>query len=548
MLRVIFAALILALLIFPSSEISQETGSNSIDSVAQQSVVDDSGVDLNSIQPVFRNLPAIGAVLQATSLEEVLEADEQPNAQPFASPIPVASPNLIPPPRPIAPPPPTAPPQPIAPPPIAPPTASNSNNQANYSPLKASLLQTETQSSPFNSSPFSSSPYGESFFSPNTQPSRPETPDEPLMGSKLPAAYHSSVSVTDEIQPETPKYFAEDSVLVDEPVLVEPTVVAPVVCSQCQSGSCAGCKQSSGGCGCRSGSRERKRTRLGRFIQGVHAGICNDDPCYQPEWTMLANASLFTDAVRPQSRQRFRWDYNDEYLFPDRAEFLWARSGSLGPAPERSINFHELTAYVETGSDKFSFFVETPYRSISLDSGGHFAGVGDITVGTKTLLHDTALTQVALQFETQVPSATPTKGLSNGHVSLEPSLLFGIQASPKSFLQAQIGEWIPIAGDTTFAGALLRYSVSYNRTLFEMPSNTSLTGTIEYSGISFQDGAYTDPDTLLPVSASNESIGLLGTGLRLNICDKMNFGFGVQYGVTDISPRTAFRTEIQFRH
>ena len=113
---------------------------------------------------------------------------------------------------------------------------------------------------------------------------------------------------------------------------------------------------------------------------------------------------------------------------------------------------------------------------------------------------------------------------------------------------AQIGEWSPIAGDTTFAGALLRYSVSYNRTLFEMPSNTSLTGTIEYSGISFQDGAYTDPDTLLPVSASNESIGLLGTGLRLNICDKMNFGFGVQYGVTDISPRTAFRTEIQFRH
>ena len=379
---------------------------------------------------------------------------------------------------------------------------------------------------------------------------RPENPSPLSFGASTPF-----VAPNGQVQPPSQSFNAPSQDFFTakpdlQPVFANPINVAPVRCAQCQSTSCRGCRQSNCGCGGIGCERcqLRGRTRLGRFLQGVYAGICNPDPCYQSQWTMLANASLFTDAARPQSRQRFRWDFNDEYLFPDRAEFLWARSGRLGPAAERSINFHELSVYVETGSEKFSFFVETPYRSIDLESGGHFAGFGDITTGTKTLLHDTELLQIGFQFETQIISASPSKGLSNGHVSLEPSLLFGVQVSPRSFFQAQIGEWIPIAGDPTFAGALLRYSASYNRTLIETASNTSLIGTIEFSGLSFQDGAFTDPTTLQPVSASNESIGMLGPGFRLNICDKFNIGFGAQFGVTEISPQALYRTEIQFRH
>lgn len=263
---------------------------------------------------------------------------------------------------------------------------------------------------------------------------------------------------------------------------------------------------------------------------------------------MLANAGLFTESVQPQNRQRFRWEYSDNYRFPDRAEYLWARSGGEGPAAENSINLHELSMLVETGSERFSFFVKTPYRSIYLESGGHFAGLADLTTGTKTLLHDTELLKVAMQFETHIPSANPLKGLGNGHVSLEPSLLFGIHLSERSFLQARIGEWIPIGGNPEFAGALLKYSTSYNRTLLGRVDSTSLIGMLEFSGISFQDGAYTDPITLLPVPASNRNLGRFGGGLRLNICNRFNVGFGAQFGLSDDAPDAVVRTEIQFRH
>ncbi|MFK7768198.1 MAG: hypothetical protein AB8B55_13320 [Mariniblastus sp.] len=528
-----------ALLVFSLPHVqSQETDDNFFDPAVREAVVvDDFGLELDSIETTFSSLPAIGSVVQTGGFANDVVAgskklETQFGGTSFAAPQASGQTQAV------------APPQPIN---------SNVNDNSYYSPSGSSLTRLRTQPEPFSSNT------NDGGYNPLTgsKLARPESPGEPKAATKLPVTLIAPTSVasvasespqafpSQKNQTETPEYFVQD------PVVMDSTVVAPVVCYQCESASCVGCNQSSCDCGetgCRRCSRNRGRTRLGRFFQGVHAGICNDDPCYQPQWTMLANASLFTDSARPQSRQRFRWDYNDTYLFPDRAEYLWARSGVLGPAPERSINFHELSMYVETGSDKFSFFVETPYRSIYLDSGGHFAGFADITTGTKTLLHDTSLVQVALQFETHVLTSSPTKGLSNGHITLEPSLLFGIQASPRSFLQGQIGQWIPIAGDPTFAGGVLKYSASYNRTLIQSASNTSLTGTIEYSGLSFQDGAYTDPATFLPVSASNESIGMLGTGLRLNICDKFNIGFGVQYGVTDISPQTAFRTEFQFRH
>jgi len=369
---------------------------------------------------------------------------------------------------------------------------------------------------------------------------RPEAP-----GSKYPLKSNPELGDAGS-NTEKPSYFVPNPSEVHEAGIIPDLIsdfesadtVADLGCNQCGQSGCSDC------------SANRPKTRIGRFIQGVYQGICCPDPCYQPQWTMLANAGLFTESVRPQTRQRFQWEYNDNVLFQDRAEYLWARSGSRGPAAERSINYHELSMYVETGSEKFSFFVRTPYRSIYLESGGHFAGFSDITTGTKTLLHDTELLQVALQFETHIPTANALRGLSNGHVALEPSLIFGVQMSERSFLQAQIGEWIPIAGDSTYAGALLKYSTSYNRLLSGKREFTSLIGTLEFRGISFQDGAYTNPFTSTSaVPASNESVGMMGGGLRLNICNKLNVGLGGLFRVSEEPWADAtWRTEIQFRH
>lgn len=322
-------------------------------------------------------------------------------------------------------------------------------------------------------------------------------------------------------------------------VLQTPSIYDPSATS-CNTGVCG-----TGSCAC-GNFQMNASTRLGRFAQGVYSGTCCPDPCYAPTWTMLANASLFSDTARPQSRQRFRWDYNDHFVQPDRAEYLWARSGALGPAPERSIDFHELSMLAEIATEKFSFFIETPYRSIDLESGGHFAGFADITTGTKTLLHDTRLIQIAFQFETHIPTSSPSKGLSNGHVSLEPGLLGGIQLSDRSFMQMQLAQWIPLGGNPDHAGALLRHSMSYNRVLMGSANNTSLVGTLEYAAIHFQDGQFTDPlGNLRP--ASNESVLQYGGGLRLNICNKVNFGFGSLFSADDW-PAAALRTEFQWLH
>ena len=293
----------------------------------------------------------------------------------------------------------------------------------------------------------------------------------------------------------------------------------------------------------------KKSSRVGRFFRGVVDGICCPDPCYQPRWTMLANASFFTDSARPQNRQRYRWDYNSNFDFQDRAEYFWAQSGTLGPDAESFIDYDEISAYVETGGDKFSVFLVTPYRAIDLASDGHFAGFADLVAGTKSLLHDTELLQVSFQFETQIPTSSPSKGLSNGHVSLEPSLLLGIALSDVSFLQAQISEWIPIGGDADHAGALLSYSTSYNRVLWNSHDRTNLVGTIEYTGVSFQDGLFTSPTTLTTESASNETFSSMGGGFRLNICDKINFGVGSLFTLTDNHwAETQIRTEFQIRY
>ncbi|QDV23717.1 hypothetical protein Q31a_20220 [Aureliella helgolandensis] len=395
-----------------------------------------------------------------------------------------------------------------------------------------------TSSGPTHSAGMSSQP-------PATAPPLPR-PEAPAEATSAPTSAPAPTSTESQHLPsinvpanavptETPHLVSQNSALL--PIPAYEAEQSNTSCQACGNSGCLAC------------GRSTAETQFGRFIEGVYAGVCCPDPCYQPRWTMLANASLFTDPVRPQSRQQFRWSYYDDFRHPDRSEYLWARSGVRGPAPEASVDYHELSMYIETGSEKFSFFVNTPYRSLYLDSGGHYAGFADLTTGTKTLLFDTALTQVALQFATHIPSANPRKGLGNAHVSLEPSLLFGVQLSSISYLQLQFSEWIPIAGDRDYSGAMLQYSTSYNRTLLGSVNGTSLTGTLEYTGTFFQDGAYTDSTSGHAISASNQHAAQLGGGLRLNICNKLNIGFGSLFDISGQSwPGSSVRTEIQFRH
>jgi hypothetical protein len=305
------------------------------------------------------------------------------------------------------------------------------------------------------------------------------------------------------------------------------------------AGGCSTCGGTGSGCNqCTPFPRTGFASRL---VGAVYDVLCCTDPCYQPKWEPLADAAFFTDSFRPVSHTRLRWEYGHYAQFMDRAEYFWARSdgNGKGPRPVAAVgiprtDYHEISQYTETAAGPgFSAFVSTPYRSVNptFSDPPSAAGFGDITVGTKSVFFDTELLVLGFQFKTTLPVGQPRKGLGIGHVSLEPSLLLGLRTSPHSFIQGQVAEWIPIAGDPTYAGAVLHYHLAFNRTLWQPIPEVQLVGTMEFHGWSFQDGGFTDPDGGFR-RASGTNLLQLGPGLRLFFCDKYDFGVGTNFGVT----------------
>ena len=242
------------------------------------------------------------------------------------------------------------------------------------------------------------------------------------------------------------------------------------------------------GGGCAPGQRDcdpcTARTRVGRFAYGLYRALCCPDPCYEPKWLAIADSAFFVEAARPQTQQRLRWDAGLDAILPDRAEYFWARADGHGKGPSptggylavRRLTYHELSLYTEVGSSGFSLFTEVPYRSLDPTGAPHAAGFADMNVGTKTLMFDCELLQLSFQFRTHIPMSNTMKGLGTGHVSLEPSLLVGLYLGPETYLQGQVAEWIPIAGDKDYAGAILHYHLSLNHVLWRPLSDVPLIG------------------------------------------------------------------------
>ena len=334
--------------------------------------------------------------------------------------------------------------------------------------------------------------------------------------------------------------------VVDSPLAVASTMVSPVAgfgfcdyCGEgCNSGSCCPDCNSAG--------------RFGRFGMAVYRGLCCPDLCYKPVWTPLADAAFFTNAVRPMNQQRFRWDYAEDLMRPDRAEYFWARTTDPGKGPRPApfaIDYDELSHYVEVAQGSFGASFEYRYRSLDAD-GAHAAGFGDLTIGTKTLLFDTSLVQFAFQFLTHVPAGAARDGLGVGHVSLEPGAVLGFNLTPNSYLQAEFSQWIPLGGDKDHAGAIFRYNMAYNHVLARPIPGIPIVGVIEMNGWRFQDGAYTDV-TAIPQfqPASGESYLHGAAGVRMFLCDRADLGFSYSTPVTsDGWAETWVRSEFRIRY
>jgi hypothetical protein len=273
-------------------------------------------------------------------------------------------------------------------------------------------------------------------------------------------------------------------------------------------------------------------------------------------------------------------------VFPDRAEYFWARQGNFGgkgpnlsdvvlangttlkPVPTK-LRYDDLSMTNEAAIDRFSIAVTMPYRELEYrapepavagnpDQGEfHAAGWSDMSITTKSMFLDCELMQMSFQFRTYIPIGNFTKGIGTGHVTLEPTLLWTVKLTPDAYLQTQLSEWIPVGGDADYAGAMIHYHGSLNQVLCRPAKPVEVIGSAEFFGYTFEDGAFSPPGFTVPTGGMTTPFGqgtsaatafYFGLGLRIVACDKVDIGFGAAFEVTEtVLARELYRTEFRWR-
>lgn len=297
---------------------------------------------------------------------------------------------------------------------------------------------------------------------------------------------------------------------------------------------------------------------LCRSLDLIYGALFRPDPDYVGSWEPLIASQFYTEVPRPVTQLTFRWDWAHLALYPDRGEYLWARADGQGrgPAPQspwrgtKSIDYHELTLLAEISSGPLSAIVALPYRSVNpgiyADSA---AGFSDLSITGKGLLFDSELLLVSFLLKTSVPTGNFNKGLGAGHVSLEPSIVAGLRVGPRTYGVAQLAQWIPIGGDRDYAGAALRWNFALNQMLWKPIPDVQLIGSFEVMGLSFQDGAYTDPILGSDQKLSGQTFVSLSPGARLFCANTCDLGLAYAFGVTGMAyAHDQIRLEFRYRY
>lgn len=307
---------------------------------------------------------------------------------------------------------------------------------------------------------------------------------------------------------------------------------------------------------------------ISRFFGGIMDCLCCKDPCYEPHWVAAANAAFWADPARPVTQMRLRWDAGYDFSHPDRAAIFMATPGPKGMldanglplALSRSIRYGEFSMYTEGATEKIGIFTEIPYRRVEWDDPliPDASGFSDMNVGTKTLLCDCELLQLAFQFKTYIPIGLSGKGLGTGHVTLEPSLLWALKLAPDTYFQAQTAYWIPVSGGPE-AGDMFHYHLALNHVLWRPCCGVELIGTAELNGFAVLDGAsYVTTVNTQNAAGEMEMVDIferarthilsLGPGLRVNFCDKLDLGLGTAFTTTENNfAKQLYRAEFRWR-
>jgi hypothetical protein len=250
------------------------------------------------------------------------------------------------------------------------------------------------------------------------------------------------------------------------------------------------------------------------------------------------------DVSQPLNRFRTRLDQAWDVEFPDRSEYMW--SNLRGPANSESlVDYQDLQFLYEIGGERFSAVTQIPIRSVDPTTNSRAAGMGDMSLTTKTVIVDGETWQITQLFRTFLPTGAPSHGTGRGSVAMEAGFCGHYRWNDATYLHGQVVYWFPIGADPQHAGTVLKYGLGLSR-LWLDTDRFALIPTMEIEGWNFLAGQKTLPPPPLvktAVPVVNDFALTMYPGMRVVLDNNSDLGlweFGISGGFR-LSPRHFYR-------
>ena len=300
-----------------------------------------------------------------------------------------------------------------------------------------------------------------------------------------------------------------------------------------------------------------------------------------PQPVSSSNTGYIDNAI-VGTQIRIRYDNAFGNVFPDRAEFFYAKCGCYrpnldpfapGPVPdppdpqgrvvETEIDYLDIRANLEYAFNRrFSWFVEVPFRYLKPEVNENAFGIADIQTGVKLAAVASPERYLTAQLRVFIPTGEAIRGLGTDHATVEPALLYLEKLSDRLTLESELAYWHPTSGSSTvgvnadpnpeaappgrFSGDVIRYGVGLSYNVSE--SEWSVSPVLELIGWTVRDGFKTrsldgipDPPQIAE-PANGDTILNLKVGLRLG---PLYFGYGRSL-TKDFWYNRIFRIEYRF--
>lgn len=262
----------------------------------------------------------------------------------------------------------------------------------------------------------------------------------------------------------------------------------------------------------------------------------------------------FLDSPMPLSHFRIRYDVNRDLTRPSRGEVFWAQPAPNGPGvflPERRVDWQDADLYLEHAcSQRFSWFVQAPYRFLNPEINANQHGFADVQAGFKFAFIMKPSLIVAAQCTGHFPTADARQGLGRDFFAVEPGLLLETWLHDWVVLNAQAEYFLPFDG-SDFAGEYVRYGLGL--TIGDRKDKqwwvTPIAEVVGWTFISGKEQVVSDLGAVSVRNVREETIVNAYLGARLHLSEHCDFYAGYGRAVTNATwAEEMFRFEFRFAY